>query len=128
MRTPAKQFIFILIWGALAILGEGCTNRFFTPGKEHIPNIEVQNHVPEDVYFKSSDGLNLHGWYFRAKEARGTILVCHGNVENMSTHVTLDLWLIDAGYNIYPGRVRKDHILYCCSHFFNRSHHIHHNF
>jgi uncharacterized protein len=49
----------------------------------------------------SSDGLTLHGWYFRAKEERGTILICHGNVENLSTHVKLDLWLIDAGYNLF---------------------------
>ena len=34
-------------------------------------------------------------------EERGTILICHGNVENISTHVKLDLWLIDAGYNLF---------------------------
>lgn len=49
----------------------------------------------------SPDGLTLHGWYFMAKEERGTVLICHGNVENLSTHVMLDLWLIDAGYNLF---------------------------
>ncbi len=62
---------------------------------------EVQRRDPRDVYFKSADGLSLHGWYFRAREEKGTILVCHGNVENISTHVKLDLWLIDAGYNLF---------------------------
>jgi fermentation-respiration switch protein FrsA (DUF1100 family) len=61
----------------------------------------VLKYSTNDVYFKSSDGLTLHGWYFRAKEERGTILICHGNVENLSTHVMLDLWLIDAGYNLF---------------------------
>jgi fermentation-respiration switch protein FrsA (DUF1100 family) len=32
---------------------------------------------------------------------RGSILICHGNVENLSTHVKLDLWLVDAGYNLF---------------------------
>jgi fermentation-respiration switch protein FrsA (DUF1100 family) len=53
------------------------------------------------VYFTSSDGVKLSGWYFKRPEARGTILVCHGNVENISTHVKLDLWLVEAGYNLF---------------------------
>lgn len=61
----------------------------------------MQRYSPRDVYFRSSDGLTLHGWYFRAQEDRGAILICHGNVENISTHVKLDLWLIDAGYNLF---------------------------
>lgn len=64
-------------------------------------SLEVQKYSPTDVYFMSPDGLTLHGWYFRAKEERGSILICHGNVENLSTHVKLDLWLIDAGYNLF---------------------------
>jgi fermentation-respiration switch protein FrsA (DUF1100 family) len=101
MPSRLKQIVLIFICSTLIVLPAGCTNRFFTPGRELIPNPDVQKHSPEDIYFKSPDGLNLHGWYFRAKEDRGTILVCHGNVENMSTHVTLDLWLIDAGYNVF---------------------------
>ena len=30
-------------------------------------------------------------------EPRGTVLVCHGNVENISTHVKLDFWLVRGG-------------------------------
>lgn len=88
--------LFILLSAA-----SGCTYLFFKPSKEFITNPEVQNYAPRDVYFKSPDGLSLHGWYFRAREERGTILICHGNVENLSTHVKLDLWLIDGGYNIF---------------------------
>ncbi|MGE5173119.1 MAG: alpha/beta hydrolase [Betaproteobacteria bacterium] len=80
----------------------GCTYLFFAPGREMIVSPEVQKYSPVDVSFKSVDGLTLHGWYFRtAREERGTILVCHGNAENMSTHVKFDLWLIDAGYNLF---------------------------
>jgi hypothetical protein len=86
---------------ALLALQTGCTYMFFKPSKEFVMSSEVLTYSPTDVYFKSSDGLTLHGWYFRAKEELGTILICHGNVENLSTHVMLDLWLIDAGYNLF---------------------------
>jgi fermentation-respiration switch protein FrsA (DUF1100 family) len=92
----------ILFWMlAVLALQTGCTHLFFKPTKELVMSPEVLKYSPSDVYFTSSDGVILHGWYFRAKEERGTILICHGNVENLSTHVKLDLWLIDAGYNLF---------------------------
>jgi len=93
----ALAFAFL----ALLLLA-GCTSLFFKPGREFVNDPATQQRAPEDVYFTSSDNVRLHGWYFHAQgEERGTILVCHGNVENLSTHVKLDLWLIDAGYNLF---------------------------
>jgi len=100
-RRRKVQCLLLLFLFLLPLSNAGCTYLFFKPTKAMFENAEVRKRNPEDVYFKSSDGLTLHGWYFRAKEEKGTILVCHGNVENMSTHVTLDLWLIDAGYNLF---------------------------
>jgi fermentation-respiration switch protein FrsA (DUF1100 family) len=99
IRVPlvVQRSVLVILLFALA----GCTSLFFEPSKEFITNAEVENYSPQDVYFKSPDGLVLRGWYFRAREERGTILVCHGNVENISTHVKLDLWLIDEGYNLF---------------------------
>jgi uncharacterized protein len=98
-RLQRRRTLLFLI--ALCLFFSACTNLFFKPGKQHFDSPEVRQHSPRDVYFKSSDGLTLHGWYFKAKEERGTIFVCHGDVENISTHVKLDLWLIDAGYNLF---------------------------
>lgn len=90
-------FVFLVL-----VSLSGCTYYFFKPTRQFIDDPATQQHSPEDVSFKSSDGLALDGWYFKARgEERGTILVCHGNVENISTHVKLDLWLIDAGYNLF---------------------------
>jgi fermentation-respiration switch protein FrsA (DUF1100 family) len=94
-----RRTFFLLI--VVCVFLSACTSLFFKPGKQYLDSPDVQKHSPADVYFKSPDGLTLHGWYFRAKEERGTIFVCHGNVENISTHVLLDLWLIDAGYNLF---------------------------
>lgn len=99
----AAHHVFLRLIPILALLFlGGCTYLFFKPGKQFIEDPEIQKFSPEDVYFKSSDGTRLHGWYFRSPgEDRGTILVCHGNVQNISTHVKLDLWLIKAGYSLF---------------------------
>jgi len=97
LLRSALSFFLVLFCS----LSEGCTSLFFEPGNVFVENSDVRKYSPQDVYFRSADGLTLYGWYFRAQKERGTILICHGNVENMSTHVKLDLWLIDAGYNIF---------------------------
>ena len=33
----------------------------------------------EDTWFRTSDGLTLHGWWIPHPKAQGTILYCHGN-------------------------------------------------
>jgi fermentation-respiration switch protein FrsA (DUF1100 family) len=96
-----KQRVVFLL-AALALLFSGCTYLFFKPTNQFIDDPATRQHAPETVSFKSLDGLTLNGWYFKARgKEQGTVLVCHGNVENISTHVKLDLWLIDAGYNVF---------------------------
>jgi len=54
----------------------------------------------EDVTFVSADGLRLSAWWVKAPDARGTVLLCHGNAGNIShrldeTHVYQSL-----GFNV----------------------------
>ena len=41
----------------------------------------------EDVWFESSDGTGLHGWWIPSRRARGTLLYCHGNAGNISNRI-----------------------------------------
>jgi hypothetical protein len=41
----------------------------------------------EDVYFFSSDGAKLNGWYIPTKGSRATLLFCHGNAGNISHRI-----------------------------------------
>lgn len=43
----------------------------------------------EDVYFFSSDGIRLNGWYIPARESRATVLFCHGNAGNISHRIEI---------------------------------------
>lgn len=71
-------------------------------GQQLLDNPVAQLFSPEDIWFKASDGVNLHGWFFsRGQNAKGTVLVLHGNAENLSTHVNSVLWLVQSGFNLF---------------------------
>lgn len=94
-----KLFPFILVFFFLL---SGCGSLFFYPHKQLYDNPLARLFSPEDVFFKTPDGLTLHGWFFRATpKACATILVLHGNAENLSTHVNSVLWLIKEGFNLF---------------------------
>lgn len=41
----------------------------------------------EDLYFRTSDGVGLNGWWIPAKNPRATLLFCHGNAGNIGDRV-----------------------------------------
>ncbi len=80
----------------------GCSSLFFYPQRELINNPFLQDVDYRDIFFKTSDGLKLHGWFLKSKErSNGTVLFLHGNAENISTHVNNVLWLVDNGYDVF---------------------------
>ncbi|HJX01578.1 MAG TPA: alpha/beta hydrolase [Candidatus Humimicrobiaceae bacterium] len=56
----------------------------------------------EEVSFKSSDGINLSGWFVPVRNSRGVILVFHGKGENISDGLTLiDYMKRKIGLNVF---------------------------
>ena len=43
--------------------------------------------IYEEVFFETGDGVKLCGWFIPAQQARGVILVCHGNAGNISNRM-----------------------------------------
>lgn len=43
----------------------------------------------EDAFFKTKDGVGLHGWFIPAKDSFATILYCHGNAGNISHRIEI---------------------------------------
>jgi len=68
----------------------------------------------EEVYFQAEDGIQLHGWYIPAPQARATVLFCHGNAGNISHRLDsirifhglgLNVFIFDyRGYGTSSGR------------------------
>lgn len=57
--------------------------------------------VFEDVAFKSSDGLQLSGWYMPAESSEFTVLFCHGNGGNIAHRLDSINIFHDLGLNCF---------------------------
>ena len=59
----------------------------------------------EDVLFKTSDGLELNGWFFPANKDSSRVdwafLVCHGNAGNISHRLELCAALLETGVSVF---------------------------
>ena len=59
----------------------------------------------EDVRFKASDGIDLHGWFFPchsdSPRKHLAVLVCHGNAGNISHRLFLTRALLESGLNVF---------------------------
>ena len=64
----------------------------FQPRLIYFPQVEREHTATpraagldfEDVALHTADGIKLHGWWVAARDARGTVLLMHGNAGNIS--------------------------------------------
>ena len=96
MRSLHRYILFLLL-----LVSSGCSSLFFYPQRELEPNLTAALLMPEDVFFETSDHVLLHGWFFHVQNAKGSILVLHGNAQNLSTHVNSVLWMVLEGFNVF---------------------------
>ncbi|NIR60175.1 MAG: alpha/beta hydrolase [Gammaproteobacteria bacterium] len=80
----------------------GCTPVLFQPMERMVLTPDRLSLRYDDVFFESTDGVRLHGWYLHAGPgARGTVLFLHGNAQNISTHIASVFWLPRRGFNVF---------------------------
>lgn len=97
MKPCLKNLLLFLL-----LFNTGCSSMYFYPERGFRDNPLLQGFPHEDIYFNSSDGVKLHGWFFKANgDSLGTILVMHGNAENISTHINSVLWLVLEGFDVF---------------------------
>lgn len=97
MRIPS-----LVAFLTLTFMCAGCSSLLFYPQRELVDNPLLRRFPAEDVSFRAADGIRLHGWFFRpVGPSRGSILVLHGNAENISTHVNSVLWLVQEGFAVF---------------------------
>jgi fermentation-respiration switch protein FrsA (DUF1100 family) len=91
-------FILVLIWGYLLFFE--WKNFYHT--RKHIETTPAAFGLEyEDVELVSEDGRNLHGWWAPHPDARGTIIICHGNSGNIGDRVWMIADLLRLKVNVF---------------------------
>ena len=87
---------------AILLSGSGCKNRLmYHPYGQLVSDPSAAGLPYEDVYFKTSDGILLNGWWVAAPGARGTALFCHGNAGNISFLLDTIVMYHGLGLNVF---------------------------
>ncbi len=55
----------------------------------------------EDCFFTTSDGVKLHGWFFRVDHSKATLFWCHGNAGNITHRLHNISKLLPLGINVF---------------------------
>jgi uncharacterized protein len=99
---PLKSLLSVL--AALAALWglAGCEGMVFHPDRKVYATPADFNVSYRAVTFDSRDGTRLSGWWMEPDGTpEGTVLVAHGNAENISSHFAGFGWLVRAGYEVF---------------------------
>lgn len=96
-------FLIPVVMYAIACLGAYLFQaRFiFYPQREHEGDPSHVGLEFRNVTFRSNLGTPLHGWMIPARDARYTVLYCHGNAGNISHCVAAVKQLVDRGLSVF---------------------------
>jgi len=87
----------VIVW-----ISWGCEGMVFHPDARVYATPPDLNLSYRAVQFDSADGTRLSGWWLEPPGAcRGTVMVVHGNAQNMSAHFIGFGWLVRAGYEVF---------------------------
>ncbi|MCH8513793.1 MAG: alpha/beta hydrolase [Kiritimatiellae bacterium] len=96
MNPASAIFLIVLTLSALRLLVWWTEVRLLYPRRrDFCAEPEDEGLEYEDVSFCAEDGAKLHGWWFPHPEAKGVMLVCHGNAGNVSDRLWIPLDLAD---------------------------------
>lgn len=99
------MFIFRrLILFALLLPLSGCSHLFYHPTDIlYLKEPNLFEKLREEVSFKSLDGTQLTGWFFKssAETKKGVVIQFHGNAENLTSHFYSLFWMVEQGYDLF---------------------------
>lgn len=83
----------LAVTGGLGVLGylrgRFQRSRVFLPDQypDGVWNPHAFGLAAEDTWFRTQDGVDLHGWWIPHGDARGTLLYCHGNTGSIANRI-----------------------------------------
>lgn len=98
-----QQILFLIVIIAIAITYIRYIERktiFFPSGEIEYTPKELGLEF-EEVFFKTKDNLELHGWFLPRQSAQYSLLFCHGNAGNISHRIEKLRFFHDLGLNIF---------------------------
>lgn len=109
-RRPAS-WLALAAGTAIAVGLEGARLAFrnwtlFRPDRDPLLSWDPADYgldpsMVDEVTFRSSDNLELHGWYCRAKKPIASVLFCHGNTGNITKSAPNLHKLVDVGISVF---------------------------
>lgn len=98
----ARKAALVALLAVLAAGLGGCNSLFFQPNRIRYTLPQQFGLRSEDVFFRSTDGTRLTGWFLPADgQALATIVYFHGNGANISNHLPVVRWLPAAHYAVF---------------------------
>ena len=96
-KVVGYVFIVVFIWFCIRYIER---KSIFYPTRQIEFTPKEVGLVYEDVSFKASDDVALHGWFVPAEGSNKTVLFCHGNAGNISHRIDMAKLFNDADINI----------------------------
>lgn len=87
--------------GLLALMYLGQARLVFIPNDRTLVGTPGERGLPhQEVWLATADGERLHAWRVGPREARFSLIHCHGNAGNISHRLDLLEWLVDLGLEV----------------------------
>jgi len=99
-RGHASRYLLLLLF--LLIFGCSVLNRYiFIPKKDLPATPEKYGIAYREVWFRTSDGVQLNGWFLPGAADRALVLFFHGNAGNLSDNLEYMNLLHRSGFPIF---------------------------
>lgn len=89
-------YLLVMLWMYLFQ-----ANILYHPAKKMRADPSAAGLKFEDIFFETTNGLQLNGWFVPAGDSALTILFCHGNAGNVSGRLETIRLLNDLGLNVF---------------------------
>ncbi len=100
LKKINRKIVLYLFAISLSLLS-GCSNMFFYPLTKYAITPDFFGLKYDNVWYFIDDNVRLHSWHIHSNvEKKATILLFHGNGQNISYHFYPLIWLLEEGFDI----------------------------